>query len=60
MQAEIENVVRAYTKETRREEKLLLQFLSVLAVRSAEREKMTTQMAQSVYDCIRLDAEQKR
>lgn len=57
MQSEIENLVLAYKKEVKREEKLLLAFLSALAVRSASRKKMTDEMAQGVYDCIRLDAE---
>lgn len=60
MQAEIENVLIAYKKEAGREEKMLMALLSALAVRSAVRKKTTFEMAQGVYDCIRLDAEDKR
>lgn len=60
MQTEIENVLRAYKKEAGQEEKMLMAFLSALAVRSAVRRKTTIEMAQGVYECIRLDAEENK
>lgn len=60
MQAEIESVILAFNKETKREEQLLIAFLSALAVQSASRKRMTYEMAQGVYDCIRLDADRSR
>ena len=50
MQAEIENVIRAYKKEVGSEEKLLIAFLSALAVSSAARKRMTSDMARAVFD----------
>lgn len=50
MQTEIENVIRAYKQEVGKEEKLLLAFLTALAVSSAARKKMTVEMAQAVAE----------
>lgn len=59
MQAEIDNVIRAYEKEATSEEKMLMAFLSALAVRSEVRKKTTYEMAQGVYECIRLVAKEE-
>ena len=48
MQAEIENVIRAYKREVGSEEKLLIAFQSALAVSSAARKRMTSDMARAV------------
>jgi len=60
MQAEIDNVIRAYEKEAKSEEKMLMAFLSALAVRSEVRKKTTHEMAQGVYECLRLDTVEER
>lgn len=51
MQAEIENVVRAYKMDVRKEQELLFSILASLAVRSRARQRMTTEIAEAVLKC---------
>ena len=51
MQAEIENVVRAFKKEARKEQDLLFSVLKSLTVRSRARQQLANEIAGAVVKC---------
>lgn len=56
MQAQIENLLLAYKAEQGREEKLLVQILSALAVGSEVRQRMVRDMSQAIVECKQAQA----